>query len=196
MMLSRREFLATIAAVAAPMPVMANDLYGDDFPVNEKEAQMVEYQFQRREMEFDTPEPAGTIVVNQKRRYLYHVLGNGRAMRYGVSIGKGSKAWSGEVTINRMAEWPVWVPAPYHLEVMPSLIKWKNGMPGGPDNPLGARAMYLYKGDVDTINRIHGGAKPDWIGNRKTAGCISMLNVDIVHLYANVKLGTRVIMLG
>jgi lipoprotein-anchoring transpeptidase ErfK/SrfK len=195
MSISRRRLVSSILASALPLKAIANDLYGDEFPINEKEAQLVEYQYQMREMDFDTAEPVGTIVVNQKRRYLYHVLGNGRAMRYGVSIGKGAKAWSGEVTINRMAEWPVWVPAPYHLQVMPSLIKWKAGMPGGPDNPLGARAMYLYKGEVDTINRIHGGAKPEWIGNRKTAGCISMLNVDIVHLYARVKVGSRVVML-
>jgi lipoprotein-anchoring transpeptidase ErfK/SrfK len=200
MSLSRRHLLTSMLAASVPLPAVANELYGDEvvsqFPINAKEAKLVEYQYQMREMDYETTEPAGTIVVNQKRRYLYHVLGGGRAMRYGVSIGKGTKAWSGEVTINRMAEWPVWTPAPYHLQVMPSLIKWKNGMPGGPDNPLGARAMYLYKGNVDTINRIHGGAKPDWIGNRKTAGCISMLNVDIVHLYASVKVGARVVMLG
>jgi lipoprotein-anchoring transpeptidase ErfK/SrfK len=95
-----------------------------------------------------------------------------------------------------MAEWPVWTPAPYHLQVKPELIKWKNGMPGGPDNPLGARAMYLFKGEVDTINRIHGSAKVSDIGKRATAGCIGMLNVDIIHLYGNVKVGTRVVMLG
>ena len=78
----------------------------------------------------------------------------------------------------------------------PTLAKWKDGMPGGPDNPLGARALYLYKGEVDTINRIHGAAKPSDIGRKATAGCIGMLNVDVVHLYAQVQVGTRVVMLG
>ena len=79
---------------------------------------------------------------------------------------------------------------------MPSLAKHINGMPGGPDNPMGARAMYLYQGEVDTINRIHGAAKPAEIGDKKTAGCIGMLNIDIIHLYDRVEIGTRVVMLS
>ncbi len=85
-------------------------------------------------------------------------------MRYGVAVGKSSKSWKGEAVIKRMAKWPVWVPTPEHLEAIPSLAKHLNGMPGGLDNPMGARALYLYEGDVDTINRIHGAAKPKEIG--------------------------------
>ena len=92
-----------------------------------------------------TQEPPGTIVVDPKHRFLYHVSGGGMAMRYGVSVGKSSKAWSGEAVIKRMAKWPVWVPAPYHLEEKPSLAKYINGMPGGPDNPMGARACISIK---------------------------------------------------
>jgi lipoprotein-anchoring transpeptidase ErfK/SrfK len=196
MLLSRRALLTTSFAASLSRAASAESLYGDEFPINMKENMEVEYPLRMRELDFQTAEPAGTIVVDQQHRFLYHVLGGGRAMRYGVSVGKTAKAWVGEVTINRMAEWPVWTPAPYHLEALPSLIKWKDGMPGGPDNPLGARAMYLYKGNVDTINRIHGGARPEQLGNRKTAGCIAMLNMDIVHLYANVQVGTRVVMLA
>jgi lipoprotein-anchoring transpeptidase ErfK/SrfK len=196
MTISRRTLLSTLLAAALPLPAQAESLYGDEFPINMKENMEVEYPLRMRDLDFQTAEPPGTIVVDQQHRFLYHVLGGGRATRYGVSVGKTAKAWTGEVTINRMAEWPVWTPAPYHLEAMPSLIKWKDGMPGGPDNPLGARAMYLYKGNVDTINRIHGGARPEQLGNRKTAGCIAMLNMDIVHLYANVQVGTRVVMLA
>ena len=94
-----------------------------------------------------------------------------------------------------MAKWPVWVPTPEQLEAIPSLAKHLNGMPGGLDNPMGARALYLYEGDVDTINRIHGAAKPNEIGRNVTAGCIGMLNVDVIDLYDRVELGTRVIML-
>jgi lipoprotein-anchoring transpeptidase ErfK/SrfK len=196
MPISRRHFITTALAAVSPLPAFAEGLYGEPFPINTKEAMDVEYPLRRRELKFETVEPAGTIIVDQKHRFLYHVSGGGKAMRYGVSVGKVSMAWEGEVTINRMAEWPVWTPAPYHLQALPSLIKWKDGMPGGLDNPLGARAMYLYKGDVDTINRIHGGARPEQIGNRKTAGCIAMLNVDIVHLYSQVQVGTRVVMLA
>lgn len=196
MLITRRALLTSgLFAGCTPISrVLAQS--GEPFPVPESEARKVPYKFQRREMEYKTQEPPGTIVVDPKRRFLYHVLGGGQAMRYGVSVGKSSKAWRGEAVIKRMAKWPVWVPAPYHLEEMPSLAKHINGMPGGLDNPMGARAMYLYQGDVDTINRIHGAAKPSEIGSKKTAGCIAMLNIDIIHLYDRVALGTRVVVLG
>jgi lipoprotein-anchoring transpeptidase ErfK/SrfK len=190
MPLSRRRFLSAMIASGLVSQARADE----PFPVNMKEGKKLEYKYQRRDMEFETAEPAGTIVIDSHGRFLYHVLGNGMATRYGVSLGKSTHAWSGEVVIKKMAEWPVWTPAPYHLQVKPDLIKWKNGMPGGPDNPLGARAMYLFKGDVDTVNRIHGAAKPADIGGKKTAGCISMLNADIIDLYARVQVGTRVVM--
>ncbi len=190
MQLSRRHLLAAMLAPAWVSSAKSEE----PFPVKMSEGKGLPFKYQRREMAFETAEPAGTIVVDSSGRFLYHVQGNGMATRYGVSLGKGTKAWTGEVVIKKMAEWPTWTPAPYHLEVKPDLIKWKNGMPGGPDNPMGARAMYLYKGDVDTINRIHGAAKLSDIGGKKTAGCIGMLNADIIHLYANVQVGTRVVM--
>ena len=196
MPLTRRALL-TSALFAGFVPnSRALAVSGEPFPVPESEARMVDYKFRRREMDYQTQEPAGTIVVDPKHRFLYHVLGGGRAMRYGVAVGKSSMAWSGEAVIKRMAKWPVWVPAPYHLEHMPSLAKYINGMPGGLDNPMGARAMYLYQGDVDTINRIHGAAKPSQIGGKTTAGCIGMLNIDVIHLYDRGEIGTRVVVLA
>ncbi len=193
MTISRRLFLSSALLCAGKVNVQAKEL----FPINMKEGSALDYKFRMREMEFETAEPAGTIVVDPRKCFLYHVLGDGMAMRYGVSLGKSAKAWTGEVVIKKMTEWPVWKPAPYHLEHKPELAKWlPDGMPGGPDNPLGARALYLYKGEVDTINRIHGGAKLEWIGKKATAGCISMLNVDVAHLYSQVQVGTRVVMLG
>lgn len=191
-----RRALLTSALFAGFVPnSRAFALSGEPFPVPESEARKVDYKYRRREMAYKTQEPAGTIIVDAKRCFLYHVLGNGQAMRYGVSVGKSSKAWSGEAVIKRMAKWPVWVPAPYHLEEKPSLAEYINGMPGGPDNPMGARALYLYQGEVDTINRIHGAAKPSEIGSKKTAGCIGMLNIDVIHLYDRVEIGTRVVVL-
>jgi lipoprotein-anchoring transpeptidase ErfK/SrfK len=161
----------------------------EPFKINTSEARDVEYKYQRREMAYETNEPPGTIIVDPVYRFLYFILGDGQARRYGVSVGKSTKAWKGEVVIKKMA--------PYHIQVKPELAKYlPNGMPGGLDNPLGARALYLFKGEVDTINRIHGSAKPGDIGLKHTAGCIGMLNVDIVHLYSTVQIGTRVIMLG
>lgn len=191
-----RRALLTSALFAGFVPnSRAFALSGEPFPIPESEARKVDYKYRRREMAYKTQEPAGTIIVDAKRCFLYHVLGNGQAMRYGVSVGKSSKAWSGEAVIKRMAKWPVWVPAPYHLEEKPSLAEYINGMPGGPDNPMGARALYLYQGEVDTINRIHGAAKPSEIGSKKTAGCIGMLNIDVIHLYDRVEIGTRVVVL-
>jgi lipoprotein-anchoring transpeptidase ErfK/SrfK len=193
--ITRRHLLASLAATATVQKSFAQE--AEPFPVKTSALKQVEYKYQRREMAFETAEPPGTIVVDPSGKFLYFITAPGQAIRYGVAVGKMSKNWAGEVVIKRMAKWPVWTPAPYHLQHMPSLAKWlPGGMPGGPDNPLGARAMYLYKGDVDTIDRIHGAAKVEWIGKRATAGCISLLDADIIHLYSLVQVGTRVVMLG
>ena len=193
--ISRRGFLTSMLASGFLPGREALALSAEPFPVRDSDAQKVDYKFRRREVDYETREPAGTIVIEPRRRFLHHVLGNGRATRYGVAVGKASKAWSGEAVIKRMAKWPVWVPTPEHLEAIPSLAKYIDGMPGGPDNPMGARAMYLYQGDVDTINRIHGAAKPTEVGRKVTAGCIGLLNVDVIHLYDRVEIGIRVVML-
>ncbi len=192
MQISRRVFFSSAFVWLGCAPAFAKEL----FAISMKEATQLEYKFQMREMEFETAEPAGTIVVDPRKCFLYHVLGGGMARRYGVAVGKSAKKWTGEVVIKKMVEWPVWRPAPYHLEHKPDLAKWlPDGMPGGLDNPMGARALYLFKGEVDTINRIHGAAKVNEIGRKATAGCIAMLNVHIAHLYAQVAVGTRVVML-
>ncbi len=192
MQFSRREFLATSVLFESAGLARAEE----PFPVKMNEWKKLEYKYQRREMEFETNEPVGTIVVDPRKCFLYVVGENGNALRYGVSVGKSAKAWTGEVVIQKMKEWPVWTPSPYHLEQIPSLVKWKDGMPGGLENPMGARALYLYKGEVDTVNRIHGSMKLGDIGRKATAGCIGMLNCDVIDLYARVQLGTRVVMLG
>lgn len=197
MSISRREFLTSAASSVLLLADNGRAVADEPFKINLKEAKEVDYKFQRRDMAYEANVPVGTIVVDPRHGWLYHMIGAGQATRYGVSLGKSAKAWSGVVTINRMAEWPVWTPAPYHIQVKPDLAKYlPAGMPGGLDNPLGARALYLYKGQVDTINRIHGSAKPQDIGQKHTAGCIGMLNVDVVHLYANVQVGTQVLMLA
>jgi lipoprotein-anchoring transpeptidase ErfK/SrfK len=192
MRLSRRTLMASLAAFAV---CPAQTAHAEPFPVDMKEPEKLAFKFQRKQMAFKTAEPAGTLVVDPRKCFLYLVLGGGQAIRYGVAVGKSTHAWEGEVTIRKMAEWPVWTPAPYHLKVKPELAKWiPGGMPGGPDNPMGARAMYLFKGEVDTINRIHGAAKVTDIGRKSTAGCIGMLNADIIDLYGRVQVGTRVVM--
>ncbi|MBC8038636.1 MAG: L,D-transpeptidase [Rhizobiales bacterium] len=146
-------------------------------------------------MDYETQEPQGTIVVDARHRFLYHVGGKGKATRYGTSVGKAGKTWSGEAVIGRMAKWPVWVPTPEHLAEIPNLAKHIHGMPGGPSNPMGARALYLYQGDVDTVYRIHGTHDIKLIGRTATAGCFGLLNIDVIHLYDQVEIGTRVVVL-
>jgi lipoprotein-anchoring transpeptidase ErfK/SrfK len=199
MMITRRHFLATIAAAAAS-PAFAQDaatvdLSQEPFPVKD-EQKKIEYKYRRRMVEFETAEAPGTIIVEPKKRYLYFVLGNGQAIRYGAAVGKAGRTWSGTATIGRMEQWPTWTPTPEHVAEYPKMVKYlPDGMPGGPENPMGARALYLYQGDVDTIYRIHGSHNPKLIGKKKTAGCVSLINIDIIDLYNRVQLGNKVIVL-
>jgi len=191
MQLSRRRLLAASAGLFLPAVARAQEPYA----VNMDEGKKLAFKYQRKQMAYETDLPEGSVVVDPGKCFLYLVLGGGQALRYGVAVGKGAHAWEGEVTIAKMKEWPNWIPAPYHLQKKPDLAKWlPDGMPGGIDNPLGARAMYLFKGDVDTINRIHGSAKLGDIGKKATAGCIGMLNGDVIDLYSRVQVGTRVVM--
>jgi lipoprotein-anchoring transpeptidase ErfK/SrfK len=195
MLLSRRALLTSAIASGFVPGRDALALSGEPFPVFASDTEQVPYEFRRREVKYETSEQPGTVIVDARHRYLYHVLGSGRATRYGVSVGKASKSWSGEAVIKRMAKWPVWVPTPEQLAAFPQFVKYIHGMPGGPGNPMGARALYLYQGDVDTVYRIHGAIKPSLIGRFGTAGCISLLNIDVIHLYDRVEIGTRVVVL-
>ncbi|WP_162918327.1 L,D-transpeptidase [Taklimakanibacter deserti] len=171
-------------------------LAGEPFPVFESDAQQIPYKYRRRSVDYKTSEPPGTLIVDTEARFLYHVLGNGEATRYGVSVGKAGRSWYGEAEIKRKEKWPVWVPTPEHLAEFPDMAKFIHGMPGGRDNPMGARALYLYQGEVDTVIRIHGTLKPSMIGKKVTAGCIGLLNIDVIHLYERVELGTKVVILS
>ncbi|MDB5619218.1 MAG: ErfK/YbiS/YcfS/YnhG [Tardiphaga sp.] len=142
----------------------------------------------RQEVAFVTKEPPGTIVVDTPNTYLYYVLGNGRAMRYGVRVGRDGFTWTGVQKISRKAEWPDWHPPTEMIERQPYLPRF---MAGGPGNPLGARAMYL----GSTVYRIHGTNQPSTIGKFVSSGCIGMLNEDVSDLFDRVKVGTRVVVL-
>jgi lipoprotein-anchoring transpeptidase ErfK/SrfK len=133
-------------------------------------------------------ETPGTIIIDTPNTYLYYVLGGGKAMRYGIGVGREGFTWSGVRTVDRKAEWPDWVPPAEMLERQPYLPRF---MAGGPGNPLGARAMYL----GGTVYRIHGTNQPSSIGKRVSSGCIRMLNEDVIDLYARVNLGTKVVVL-
>jgi lipoprotein-anchoring transpeptidase ErfK/SrfK len=142
----------------------------------------------RQEVSFVTKEPAGTIVVDTPNTYLYYVLGNGRAIRYGVRVGREGFTWTGVQKITKKTEWPDWFPPTEMIERQPYLPRF---MAGGPGSPLGARAMYL----GSTVYRIHGTNQPSTIGKFVSSGCIGMLNEDVSDLFDRVKVGTRVVVM-
>jgi lipoprotein-anchoring transpeptidase ErfK/SrfK len=142
----------------------------------------------RQEVTFPTKEPAGTLIVDTPNTYLYYVLGGGRAIRYGVRVGRDGFTWNGVQKITRKAEWPDWHPPPEMIDRQPYLPRF---MAGGPGNPLGARAMYL----GSTVYRIHGTNQPSTIGKFVSSGCIGMLNEDVSDLFDRVKVGTRVVVM-
>jgi lipoprotein-anchoring transpeptidase ErfK/SrfK len=143
-------------------------------------------------VEDPTGERPGTITVDTKNRYLYLSLPDGRAMRYGVGVGRDGFRWSGRTHIGRKEAWPDWTPPTAMLKRRPDLPRH---MQGGEDNPLGARAMYLYSGGRDTMFRIHGSNEPWSIGQAVSSGCIRMLNDDVADLFSRVKIGTTVVVL-
>jgi lipoprotein-anchoring transpeptidase ErfK/SrfK len=143
-------------------------------------------QFQRQMVLYRTTEPPGTIIVHTSERFLYLVQGNGRAIRYGVRVGREGFQWQGLLKITRKAEWPDWTPPPEMIQRQPYLPRF---MAGGPGNPLGARAMYL----GTTVYRIHGTNQPDTIGKAVSSGCFGMVNSDIIDLYGRVPVGTKVV---
>ncbi len=154
--------------------------------------------FDRYEVDDTTGQAPGTIVVNTKEKQLYYVLGHGRAMRYGVATGAEAYGWTGTATVKRMAEWPRWMPPADMLKRWPHLkpVVEGGGMPGGPENPLGARALYLYDAaGHDTLYRIHGTNEPTEIGHDASSGCIRMRDIDVIDLYNRAKVGTRVVVI-
>lgn len=200
-MFARKILLAFIAALAlggceytsTPDPVLsARDA---DFLAKVPDAELG-LNYQRYLTDDVTDQPPGTVVVDTHNEFLYYVLPNKKAIRYGVSTGKEAYGWTGTATIKRMAEWPSWMPPKDMLERWPHLkpVVDMGGLKGGPENPLGARALYLYdENGKDTLYRIHGTNEPETIGRGASSGCIRMRNIDAIDLYNRVKVGTRVI---
>ena len=201
---SRRTFasLALVAGVvaltgsaaAAPLPLFPFAMpvppqAVQPAPSDEPEATFeLPARFKRQTVNYATREAAGTIIIDTPNTYLYYVLGNGRAIRYGIGVGRDGFTWSGVKTIERKSEWPDWLPPAEMLQRQPYLPRF---MAGGPGNPLGARAMYL----SGSVYRIHGTNKPSSIGTHVSSGCIRMLNEDVIDLYGRTSIGTKVVVL-
>jgi lipoprotein-anchoring transpeptidase ErfK/SrfK len=190
----RRKFLAlggASAALSLALPAVAEE----PFPVYRSDQHAVDFRFRRRDVAYKSDYPPGTIVVDPDKRLLYLVKDARNATRFGVGVGKQGFEWSGSATIARKAKWPMWTPTPDQLKRYPHWKKWSGGFPGGPGNPLGARALYLYQNGQDTLYRIHGTVEPASIGRRVSSGCVRMINADVIELYERVPIGTRVIVL-
>jgi lipoprotein-anchoring transpeptidase ErfK/SrfK len=150
-------------------------------------------EYRRQNVSFDTRESPGTIIVDTGEKHLYFVLPEGRAIRYGIGVGREGFEWRGTARIALKREWPVWTPPAAMIRRKPELAKWRGGMPPGPQNALGARAMYLFNKGGDSGYRLHG--TPEWwsIGKAMSSGCIRLINQDIIDLYDRTAVGAKVI---
>ncbi|AUH32797.1 L,D-transpeptidase [Paracoccus tegillarcae] len=147
----------------------------------------------RQRVAYNGSESAGTLVVDPFARVLYHVLGGGEAMRFGIAVGRQGKGFSGNATVQRKQAWPSWTPTANMIRTEPQLYaEFAGGVSGGPDNPLGSRALYLYRGGRDTYYRIHGTMDPSSIGKATSAGCIRLFNQDVMDLFDEMAIGARV----
>jgi lipoprotein-anchoring transpeptidase ErfK/SrfK len=185
-----------------PAPVTAEQasryaaLNDEPFPVPAVTLEDLKPRYMRRLVDNPTGQPPGTIVVDPAHRFLYLVQEGGKALRYGVGVGKAGMAWSGTANVATKREWPRWTPTQDMIRREPDkYVKWAGGMNGGEGNPLGARALYLFENGKDTLYRIHGTNEPSSIGQAMSSGCIRMMNQDVIDLYRRVPAGTKVVVL-
>ncbi|HET9903732.1 MAG TPA: L,D-transpeptidase [Xanthobacteraceae bacterium] len=183
-------------------PGLYAPLGGEPFPVPPVDLSQIEPRFLRRVVPYPTSEPPGTIIIDPQAHYLYLVQDGGMAIRYGVGVGRQGFSWSGNATVHEKREWPDWYPPKEMIERQPEIRRQLTqlqsgvGVPGGLRNPLGARALYLWQGNKDTLYRIHGTNEPWTIGRSVSSGCIRMINQDVIDLYDRVPIGAKVVVLG
>jgi lipoprotein-anchoring transpeptidase ErfK/SrfK len=163
------------------------------FPVPAVDLTQLKPSHFRTDVADPTGERPGTIVVSTSERYLYLVQEGGRAIRYGVGIGRDGFTWSGRAEVGRKAEWPTWHPPREMMDRQPETREFANGMPGGLQNPLGARALYIYRDGRDTIYRLHGTGEVWSIGEAVSSGCVRLLHQDIIDLYRRAPVGTPIV---
>ena len=174
----------------------------DAFPIPAVDLSRINPQFLRRTVSYPTSEPPGTIIIDPANHFLYLVQEGGHAIRYGVGVGRQGFGWSGTANVREKREWPDWYPPKEMIQRQPDLrrqlaeLQSGIGMPGGQRNPLGARALYLWQNNKDTLYRIHGTVEPWTIGSSVSSGCIRMINQDVIDLYARTPVNTKVVVLG
>ena len=206
MSLTRRGFLiglplflaacSTRTTSSVSMVSAYGPIADEKFPLPGMNTKLIKPHLRRQRVDYETSQSEGTIIVDTPNKYLYLVEGDGKAMRYGVGVGREGLALRGNAYIGRKAEWPGWTPTATMLRRDPELNEpYRNGMPGGLNNPLGARALYLYRNGRDTMFRIHGTNQPQSIGLARSSGCVRMLNHAGIDLYERVPSGTRVVVI-
>ncbi|QYK40425.1 MAG: L,D-transpeptidase [Paracoccaceae bacterium] len=185
---------APTPAIAPPEQIYLSSMDGPH-PIVAVPLEKLPEAYRRQAVAYESGEVPGTIVIHPGQRLLYYVTGPKTAIRYGISVGRAGFEWAGEAQVTQTKPWPTWTPPPEMIERDPKLAKWEKGQPGGPTNPLGARAIYLETNGRDYGYRIHG--TPEWwsIGRNASSGCIRMINQDVLDLAARVQPGAKVVVL-
>ena len=185
---SDAAFLAEAAKAYGPMP-------DEKFPIPAVDIGKLDPKWYRRVVPYETKEAVGTIVVDPKNYYVYRVEGDGTATRYGANVGRDGFLWHGDAYVGRKSEWATWTPPKEMIARQPEAAKYAKGMPGGLDNPLGARTLHLYQDGKYTLYTIYANSDPDTIGHGITSGCVGLLSQDMIHLYARTPVKTKVVVL-
>ena len=177
----------------------AAKLYGpapdEKFPIPAVDVSKIDPKYYRQTVRYDSDEAPGTIIVDPKNYYVYRIEGDGNATRYGANVGREGFLWSGDAYVGRKAEWPVWTPPKEMIQRRPEAAKYAGGMPGGLDNPLGARTLYLYQNGAYTLYTIYSTSDPETIGTNLTSGCTGLLSQDMIDLYSRTPVKTKVVVL-
>lgn len=218
--MSRRQFVSGAAslsalvlsgcaqipsAVSLPFPDFTKNfalMYGampnEKFPLPAVDLRKVSAKYYRRQVDYNSTEPVGTVIVDTKNFYLYLIQEGGKAIRYGVGLGRAGFEWAGRARIGWKQEWPKWTPPDEMIERKPVLAKYSSqngGMPPSLDNPLGARALYIFQGKTDTLYRLHGTQEYASIGKAVSSGCVRLLNQDIIDLYQRVPVNSPILVI-
>lgn len=192
--ISKRKFV--LGASAALVAVNPGSVLAHHINKNAGPGPGVAKKWHPQTVNYRSGYSVGTVVVDPRNHFLYLIQSRSKARRYGVGVGKAGLAFKGSATIKRKAEWPSWTPTKNMIRREPAkYAKYAGGVPGGPGNPLGARALYLYKGSRDTYYRIHGTTQPSSIGRSVSNGCIRMVNAHVIDLYDRVPIGAQVVVI-
>jgi lipoprotein-anchoring transpeptidase ErfK/SrfK len=175
--------------------MMYGPLPDEKFPIPAVDVSKVDPKFYRRTVRYETKEAPGTIIVDPGNFYVYRIEGDGNATRYGANVGREGFLWSGDAYVGRKAEWPIWTPPKEMIARQPEARQYAGGMPGGLNNPLGARTLYLYQKGAYTLYTIYATSDPESIGSGVTSGCTGLLSQDMIHLYDQTPVKTKVVVL-